>query len=302
MPHTLPIHLVDRAVLRINGADARSFLQGLVSCDMDAVSPERSGFGALLTPQGKIISDFFIVEADGIDGGGFLLDVPLLLNETLAKRLGLYKLRAQVTIENLSEAAAVVAASAGAELSEDDGLVFGDPRLHAMGQRAITDRAHAATFGDDATAYHAHRIALGVPDGGKDFTYGNAFPHETLMDQLNGVSFSKGCYVGQEIVSRMQHRGTARTRIVPIRFDEDVRSEWGVEVMAGGKRLGKVGSTAEGRGLAMLRLDKVGDALEAGETLLAGGMAFTVEKPAFATFPFPGDPGFGDPDLGGPAA
>ncbi|MGL5361851.1 MAG: YgfZ/GcvT domain-containing protein [Bosea sp. (in: a-proteobacteria)] len=297
MIQTPPIYLVDRAVLRINGADARSFLQGLVTCDMDVVSPERPGFGALLTPQGKIITDFFIVEADGADGGGFLLDVPVLLGEALAKRLGLYKLRAQVTIENLSETAAVVASFSGAELGEEDGLAFTDPRLPAMGKRAITDRAHAATFSSEATAYQAHRIALGVPDGGKDFTYGDAFPHETLMDQLGGVSFSKGCYVGQEIVSRMQHRGTARTRIVPIRFADDVRSEWGVEVMAGGKLLGKVGSTAEGRGLAMLRLDKVADALAAGLPLLAGGMAFTVEKPAYATFPFPGEP-----DLGGTTA
>ncbi|MGL4974013.1 MAG: YgfZ/GcvT domain-containing protein [Bosea sp. (in: a-proteobacteria)] len=295
MTQTLPIHLVDRAVLRINGAEARSFLQGLVTCDMDAVSPEKPGFGALLTPQGKIIADFFIVEADSADGGGFLLDVPLLLGDALAKRLGLYKLRAQVTIENLSETAAIVAAFSGTTLSEVDGIVFTDPRLPAMGKRAITDRAHAATCSSEAPASHAHRIAQGVPDGGKDFTYGDAFPHETLMDQLGGVSFSKGCYVGQEIVSRMQHRGTARTRIVPIRFADGVRSEWGVEVMAGGKLLGKVGSTAEGRGLAMLRLDKVADALATGEPLLAGGMAFTVEKPAFATFPFPGDPDFGGP-------
>ncbi len=288
-----PFHLIDRAVLRINGTDARSFLQGLVTCDMDAVSPERPGFGALLTPQGKIIADFFIIDASGDEGGGFLLDVPLLLIEALAKRLGLYKLRAQVTIENLSEMAAVVAAFAGSQFTDDDGLVFPDPRLPTMGRRAITDRAHATTCSDDATAYHAHRIALGVPDGGKDFTYGDAFAHETMMDQLGGISFSKGCYVGQEIVSRMQHRGTARTRIVPIVFADGVRSEWGVEVTAGGKLLGKVGTTAQGRGLAMLRLDKVADALAAGEPLLAGGMAFTVEKPAFATFPFPGEAGFG---------
>ncbi len=293
MTDTPPVHLIDRAVLRINGTDARSFMQGLVTCDMDAVSPERPGFGALLTPQGKIIADFFIINASGDEGGGFLLDVPLLLADALARRLGLYKLRAQVTIENLSETAAVLAAFAGATLSDDDGLVFVDPRLPAMGKRAIADRAHAATFGDDAMAYHAHRIALGVPDGAKDFTYGDAFPHEALMDQLGGASFSKGCYVGQEIVSRMQHRGTARTRIVPIRFADGIRSEWGVDVTAGGRSLGKVGSTAEGRGLAMLRLDKVADALAAGAPLLAGGLAFTLEKPAFVTFPFPGEAGFG---------
>lgn len=297
MTDTPPVHLVDRAVLRIDGTDARSFLQGLVTCDMDDVLPERPGFGALLTPQGKIIADFFIFEAAAEDGGGFLLDVPLVHSEALAKRLNLYKLRAQVSVKHLGDAAAIIASATGGALPEDAGVVFNDPRLSAMGQRAITDSSHAQTLSNDATPYHAHRIALGVPDGGKDFVYGDAFPHETLMDQLGGVSFSKGCYVGQEIVSRMQHRGTARTRIVPIRFAGGVRSEWGVEITAGGKLLGKVGSTAEGRGLAMLRLDKAADALEAGAPLLAGGLAFTLEKPAFATFAFPGDP-----DFGGPAA
>jgi tRNA-modifying protein YgfZ len=287
------IQLIDRAVLCIRGDEARSFLQGLVTCDMDAVSPAHAGFGALLTPQGKIIADFFIVEAAAEDGGGFLLDVPLVLTDVLFKRLNLYKLRAKVTVENLGETAAVIAALPGRTLPEDAGLVFADPRLATMGQRAITDRAHALTLPDDASAWHAHRIAHGVPDGGKDFTYGDAFPHEVLMDQLNGVSFTKGCYVGQEVVSRMQHRGTARTRIVPVHFTEGMRSETGIEANAGGKLLGHIGTTAQGRGLAMLRLDRVADALSAGEPLLAGGIAFTLEKPAFATFPFPGEPGFG---------
>jgi tRNA-modifying protein YgfZ len=287
------VHLIDRAVLRIAGEEARGFLQGLVTCDMAAISPARAGFGALLTPQGKIIADFFIVEAAAEDGGGFLLDVPLVLSEALAKRLNLYKLRSKVTVEHLGDTAAIIVSASGGALPEDAGVVFSDPRLPAMGQRAITDRAHAQTLSDDGQDYHARRIALGVPDGGKDFTYGDAFPHETLMDQLSGVSFSKGCYVGQEVVSRMEHRGTARARLVPIRFTDGLCSEWGVEATAGAKTLGKVGSTANGRGLALLRLDRVADALAQGLPLLAGGIPFSVEKPGFATFPFPGEAGFG---------
>lgn len=287
-------HLVDRGVIRVSGADARSFLQGLLTSDIDAVTPARAGFGALLTPQGKIISDCFVVAIPDEDGGGFLLDAPLLQTQDLMKRLKLYKLRAMVALDDLTAASAVIASSAGAALPEEAGLVYADPRLPALGQRAITDREDVATVAPaDMDDYHARRIGLGIPDGGRDFIYGDAFPHEALLDQTGGVSFRKGCYIGQEVVSRMQHRGTARTRIVPIVFTEGLVTEMGVEATAGGKTLGRVGSCANGRGLALLRLDRVADALAAGETLDAGGLAFTLEKPDFIRFPFPGEPGFG---------
>lgn len=287
-------HLVDRGVIRVSGADARSFLQGLLTSDIDAVTPARAGFGALLTPQGKIISDCFVIAIPDEDGGGFLLDAPLLQTQDLMKRLKLYKLRAMVALDDLTAASAVIASSDGAALPEEAGLVYADPRLPALGQRAITDREDVATVAPaDMDDYHARRIGLGIPDGGRDFIYGDAFPHEALLDQTGGVSFRKGCYIGQEVVSRMQHRGTARTRIVPIVFTEGLVTEMGVEATAGGKTLGRVGSCANGRGLALLRLDRVADALAAGETLDAGGLAFTLEKPDFIRFPFPGEPGFG---------
>lgn len=287
-------HLVDRGVIRVSGADARGFLQGLLTSDIDAVTPARAGYGALLTPQGKIISDCFVVAIPDEDGGGFLLDAPLLQTQDLMKRLKLYKLRAMVALDDLTAASAVIASSAGAALPEEAGLVYADPRLPALGQRAITDREDVATVAPaDMDDYHARRIGLGIPDGGRDFIYGDAFPHEALLDQTGGVSFRKGCYIGQEVVSRMQHRGTARTRIVPIVFTEGLVTEMGVEATAGGKTLGRVGSCANGRGLALLRLDRVADALAAGETLDAGGLAFTLEKPDFIRFPFPGEPGFG---------
>lgn len=287
-------HLVDRGVIRVSGADARSFLQGLLTSDIDAVTPARAGYGALLTPQGKIISDCFVIAIPDEDGGGFLLDAPLLQTQDLMKRLKLYKLRAMVALDDLTAASAVIASSAGAALPEEAGLVYADPRLPALGQRAITDREDVATVAPaDMDDYHARRIGLGIPDGGRDFIYGDAFPHEALLDQTGGVSFRKGCYIGQEVVSRMQHRGTARTRIVPIVFTEGLVTEMGVEATAGGKTLGRVGSCANGRGLALLRLDRVADALAAGETLDAGGLAFTLEKPDFIRFPFPGEPGFG---------
>lgn len=288
------IHLIDRGVIRVGGEDATSFLQGLVTCDVEAIGPDRAGYGALLTPQGKIICDFLLVAVPAEEGGGYLLDCPLLLVPDLMKRLKLYRLRARVTLDDLSQASAVIADAEGRPLSPELGLVYADPRLPALGDRAITDRDGLDEIASrDTEAYQARRIALGVPEGGRDFLYGDAFPHEALLDQLNGVSFRKGCYVGQEVVSRMQHRGTARTRIVPIVFSHSLNAEDGVEATAGGKVIGRVGSCAGGRALAMLRLDRVADAMEAGQELEGGGLAFTLEKPAYARFPFPGEPGFG---------
>ena len=136
----------------------------------------------------------------------------------------------------------------------------------------------------DASAYEAHRIALGVPRGGLDFMYSDAFPHETNMDRLAGVDFDKGCYVGQEVVSRMQHRGTARTRSVKVLLD-DLSPEAGVSVMAGDKPVGTMGSSAQGKGIALVRIDRVADALDAGQPLTAGGLALTLAEPEVVRIP-----------------
>jgi len=287
--------LIDRGVIRVSGEDARDFLQNIVTNEMDEVTPERAGYGALLTPQGKIICDFFVVALPVEDGGGFLLDCPLLQTADLMKRLKLYKLRAKVALEDLTDKSAVLASADGAPLPQDAGFVYDDPRLPALGQRAVADaEGIEALVSAELAAYHARRIAFGIPAGGRDFPYGDTFPHEALLDQLGGVSFKKGCYIGQEVVSRMQHRGTARTRVVPIVFDEGIVAETGVEATAGGKTLGTIGSGANGRALAMLRLDRLADALAAGTAPLGGGLAFHLaEKPDFIRFPFPGEPGFG---------
>jgi folate-binding protein YgfZ len=142
----------------------------------------------------------------------------------------------------------------------------------------------------DASAddYAARRIAFGVPAGGVDFAYGDAFPHEADMDLLGGVDFQKGCYVGQEVVSRMQHRGTARTRVIPVHFLDGISPPEGSEALAGDKPAGRIGAAAPGgAALALLRLDRIADAMAAGEPLTAGGLVFRAEKPGFADFPFP---------------
>lgn len=288
-------HLIDRGVIRVAGEEARPFLQNLVTNDLDAVTPDKAGYGALLTPQGKIICDALIVEISSVDGGGFLLDTPLLQTETLMKRLKLYKLRARVTLEDLTERSAVLASADGAPLPAETGVLYDDPRLPALGQRAIVDAATANERVDsDAETYHARRIALAIPAGGRDFPYGDTFPHEALLDQIGGVSFKKGCYIGQEVVSRMQHRGTARTRIVPVVFDNGIATETGAPATAGSKPLGTIGSAAAGKALALLRLDRLADAMAAGETPLGGGLPFRLaDKPGFIRFAFPGEPDFG---------
>jgi folate-binding protein YgfZ len=286
--------LPDRGVVKVAGADARTFLNGLLTTDVTKVAPAQARFGALLTPQGKIVVDCIVAEAPAADGGGFFLDCPRALAGDLVQKLNFYKLRAKAICEDLSEVLGVLAVWDGSG-DTDYGLVFADPRLPALGQRIMLPphraKEAAADLGADlmeAAAYEAHRIALGVPRGGLDFIYGDAFPHETDMDQLAGVDFDKGCYVGQEVVSRMEHRGTARNRIVPITA-ESFAPDAGVPVMAGDRQVGVTGSHAGNRGLAMLRLDRVADARAAGTPLTAGGIVIEPRKAEWGTFAWPGE-------------
>ncbi|MBK5959763.1 folate-binding protein YgfZ [Rhodoplanes elegans] len=291
--------LSDRGIVLVSGDDARHFLNGLVTANVATMSPATPRFAALLTPQGKIVADFIVAEIAAADGGGFLLDVPAALVDGLLAKLKMYKLRAKVTVEDRSAALAVLAVWGDGVDSLDtaavDGLVLRDPRLPGLGLRAIVPAGTAAAVAGqlgatmvDAAAYEVHRIALAVPRGGVDFAYGDAFPHETDMDQLAGVDFKKGCYVGQEVVSRMQHRGTARSRVVPVTV-EGFAPPPGAPVTAGDIAVGTMGSGVEGRGLALLRLDRVGDALAAGTPIVAGGIALAPVKPAWASFAWPGE-------------
>jgi tRNA-modifying protein YgfZ len=284
--------LPDRGVAKVSGEDARHFLNGLLTADIGKVTPDHAAFAALLTPQGKIIVDCIVAEAPAKDGGGFFLDCPSALASTLVGKLSFYKLRAKVVVADLSESLGILAAW-GESGSTEYGLCYADPRLAALGFRVIVPKPlateAAADLGAervDAKIYEAHRIALGVPRGGLDFTYGDAFPHETDMDQLNGVDFAKGCYVGQEVVSRMEHRGTARTRVVPIAY-EGFAPDAGAAVTASEKSVGTLGSTADGRGLAMLRLDRVDDAMAADQPLVSGNATLRLVKPDWARFAFP---------------
>ena len=286
--------LPDRGVVKVAGDDARKFLNGLITGDTARLAPGRAVFAALLTPQGKIIVDFIVAEAEASDGGGFFLDCPRALAPELTARLNFYKLRAKVVVEDLSETLGVLAIWDN-DRRADYGLCYPDPRLPALGARCmlpphLAGRAAADLGAEliDASVYEAHRIGLGVPRGGADFIYGDAFPHESDMDQLRGVDFDKGCFVGQEVVSRIEHRATARTRVVPVGFDGPP-PETGIPVMAGDKNVGMMGSGVPGHGLAALRLDRVEEALANRAALVAGGIELHLVKPAWARFAFPGE-------------
>ncbi len=286
--------LPERGVVKVAGDDARHFLNGLATNDIGKVAPGAPRFAALLTPQGKIIVDFVVAEAPAEDGSGFFLDCPRALAPALVDKLKFYKLRAKVVVEDLSDALGVMAVWGGSPADSEYGLSYADPRLPALGQRIILPPRQAGEAATDLGAkfvapeiYDAHRIALGVPRGGNDFTYGDTFPHEADMDQLGGVDFDKGCYIGQEVVSRVEHRNSARNRVVPIEFD--VAPLAGIPVTAGDKPVGMMGSAHEGRGMALLRLDRVADALASGTPLISGGVVVRPVKPAWATFAWPGD-------------
>jgi folate-binding protein YgfZ len=274
--------LGDRAVLRLSGKDRTSFLQGLVTADVAGLAAGEARWAALLTPQGKILFDFLVLE----QGDAYLLDCARQQLEELKKRLVFYKLRAALTIEPVS-GMRVAALAPGASLDTPSTVVFADPRLYEMGNRAIISDDYASAMGDgDACEYRARRIALAIPDTIEDIGSGELFPHEANLDQLGGVSFSKGCYVGQEVVSRMEHRGTARSRILPVTADAPLAT--GSVTSGSGRSLGRILSTADRRGLALIRLDRLAEAIEAGDPIRAGGSAIKVERPGWAHFAVPG--------------
>jgi folate-binding protein YgfZ len=284
--------LPERAVLRITGEDATHFLQGLVTSDVEALKAGDARFAALLTPQGKIVFDFIVVKVADDEGGGFLLDAPRALEGDLAQRLGFYKLRAKVEIARRPDLAVAAVLDGTAP---DLGLAYPDPRHAGLGTRIVLPAEGAeAAFREAGFAlgepeeWQKKRIALGVPEGGQDFTYGDTFPHEADMDQLGGVDFKKGCFIGQEVVSRMEHRGSARTRVVPIAYEHAAPLS-GVEVKIGERAAGFLGSTANGRGLAKVRLDRIDEGLALNENLTAGNVPIRLVKPDWAKFPFPGE-------------
>ncbi|MEP0518963.1 MAG: folate-binding protein [Hyphomicrobiales bacterium] len=283
------IQLENRALIHITGVDAETLLQGLITFDMDILKTKDSGFGALLTPQGKVLFDFFIVPMDD----GFLFDTLADAAPDFLKRMSMYKLRSDMQLKDVSEELSVVALLPSAseeELPTLPGTIVADPRHIGLGHRAYVSDAviSAASAGEDIVmdeplSYLAKRVSLGVPEAPLDYAYGDVFPHDINLDQMQGVAFNKGCFVGQEVVSRVKHRGTARKRIVLV-SSEDLMPEPGTDIQSEKKSIGTLGSVSDQNGLAMVRLDKVNDALEEGHFINAGSVRLTPAVPDWVTF------------------
>ena len=269
----MPVSLLpDRSLLLVSGEEAEALLNRLVTRNLAGMHTGEARYAALLTPQGKLLVDFLVYRR----ADGFLLDAPASEVEALAKKLNMFKLRAKVTIAPRPELA--VAAAWGGDLLETPGPTFRDPRHPELGWRIVADANVLAMFDDDAGAYEAHRIALGIPKGGADFVYGDTFVHDANLDLLHGVDFDKGCYVGQEVVSRVHHRNSARKRIATARFD-GAPPEVGAALTAGPAQIGTLTSLAGSDGLASVRLDRLAEAEAERQPVHAGSVLVHLTPP-----------------------
>jgi len=294
--------LPDRALVAVSGPDWRGFLQGLLTQDVETLGVGELRFGALLSPQGRLLLDLFILGRED----GCWLDVAAARREALVQRLGMYRLRAKVeiaaveagvsalftqsspswergTMRSMVEREAPTPADSrgslsvtppGRQPSQGESPFVQDPRLPALGLRGYGAQPPADAIIAEPAAYDAHRLALGVPataDFGDDATW----PIEACFDLMNGVDFHKGCFVGQETTSRMKRRGQIRSRMLPITFDGPPPA-FGTEVLAGELRAGQVLSGVDGRAMALLRLDRI-----EGAALTVDGRPVAVERPGW---------------------
>lgn len=292
------VRFSDRALILVAGEEAEHFLQNIVTTDLTSLADDEARPGALLTPQGKILFDFLLSKAPG----GYRLDCRRDVADDFARRLTLYRLRAKVAISVEDQALVGAAweddsASSNAEstASRPDSTTsrsestLRDARFPAAAGvgRIYGPAGSTEVSGDDGTAaWNAIRVAYGIAESGTDYALGDAFPHDVLLDQTGGVGFRKGCYVGQEVVSRMQHRGTARRRVL-IATAETPLPAPGTPVEAGGRSLGALGTVSGKAALAIVRVDRVKEAMDAGQPVTAGGVGLSLAIPAWAGFGFP---------------
>ena len=286
--------LEDRGILAVSGPDRTDFLQGLVSNDIGKVAPGHAVYAALLTPQGKYLHDFFISEAVTGEGAEtFLLDCELGGIAALQKRLSMYKLRADVGLEDRSGdfTVAAIFGERSVETTLEGIAVYADPRLAKAGVRCILTKADAKSILETAgftpaepVDYDRLRLTLGLPDATRDLIPEKSLLLENGFDELNGIDWDKGCYMGQELTARTKYRGLVKKRLMPVTF-ADPPPEPGTPIMLGEKEAGEVRSSQltedGGIGLALIRLESLENSAE----LLAGGVVVTPQKPDWMTQP-----------------
>ena len=291
MPKASFALLQDRGILAVSGADRRTFLQGLVSNDVERIGPEQALYAALLTAQGKYLHDFMMIEF----GGALWLEAETGRLSELKRRLSIYRLRAKTMLDERPELAVAAAFGAGASvamnLSDEpgaarpfaSGVAFVDPRLAALGVRCILPRTNIrqaleGTGLEEArfTAYDRLRLELGIPDGGRDLVPEKSILLEAGFDELNGVDWQKGCYIGQELTARTKYRGLIRKRLMPVEIDGPAPTP-GTIVTADGRDVGEMRSSRDGLGLALLRIEPVVE----GKRLKAGNATLLATKPGW---------------------
>ncbi len=260
---------LERSLIAVTGPDARPFLQSLLTQDLDRLGDAGAAYAALLSPQGKISADMFVwARPDGV-----LLDVDPTRGADLLRRLSLYKLRANVTLADVRDDFDVVVS----DVAFDGGVA--DPRLAALGFRGLAAKTDASL-----TSIEALRITLGVPDLARDAAPEEVFAGEALLEELNGVAFDKGCFVGQENVSRMKRRATTRKKFCPVVFEGEAIA-YGTPVHAGEAEIGSIRTGVPGRAIALLRLDRALEAVSSGKTLTAAGREIRLDPPHWLILP-----------------
>jgi folate-binding protein YgfZ len=291
--------LPDRGVIRLSGPDGRTFLQGLVSNDVTRVAADRAIYSALLTPQGKFLHDFFLAA----EGDALLIECEGARAADLARRLKMFKLRSKIALDDAGAGLAVAAAfgtdapaklglpvDAGSAVAFAGGIAFVDPRLAAMGARLILPRAGAEAAltaaglaPGDIASYDRLRLELGLPDGSRDMEVEKSILLENGFDELNGVDWKKGCYMGQELTARTKYRGLIKKRLMPVRVEGPLPAP-GTIVRLDAQEAGEMRSGRDDQGLALLRLEMVESAAKSGAVLVAGDARLRPVKPGWASY------------------
>jgi len=280
--------LKDRHIFSISGIEADAFLQRAIVSDMRVLTPGSAHFSALLSPQGKVLVDFFLYR-DSF--GNLFLDCPSAKSDFLLHTLKVYKLRADITLTDVSHDYGCCVAFGGEEFSElkhNSVLYIPDPRHPLLGYRGLVPVSKIGLLPcldeekESQAQYHKHYLLCGVPQGGVDFIYGTVFPTEVLMDMFHALSYDKGCYIGQEVVSRLHHRDRIRSRFISVSLNPESVVPRGADITCEGRRIGQMGSSREGYGLALVRLDRLMSAShEPLPNLFVGHSLLTVRRDGF---------------------